>query len=182
MPQSPRNVTDRAEAYQPHWYALRVRANHEHSVSRELQLAGIPEFLPTYKSESRWSDRTKTIDRPLLPGYVFVRVAAGHLDNVARVRGVVQILGCGTTPTPIPSEEIEVLRRLIASPELKPQPSEYAIGETVTMQTGALAGRSGVIVRTKGATVLVIKVGIVNKFWSVEISADSVTRGDDKAA
>lgn len=178
MPLAIAHVTDRAEAYLPHWYAVRVRANREKAVSRDLQLAGIPEFLPLYKTESKWSDRTKLIDRPLFPGYVFARVPARHLDSVIRTRGIVQILSSSLHPTPIADEDIAAVRRLIDS-KMTLEPCDYQVGELVTVESGALAGQTGRIVRTKGAQRLVVLLDlkIMSRAVSVELDADTVTRG-----
>ena len=184
MPLAIAHVTDRAEAHLPHWYAVRVRANREKAVSRDLLLAGIPEFLPLYTTESKWSDRTKTIERPLFPGYLFARATPRQFDRVTATRGVVQILSSSLQPTPIPDEEINAVRRLMDSPAMKLQPCDYTVGELVTVESGALAGQSGIVTRTKGTTRLVVNVVMLGRAVSVELDSDTVTRGtqDNKAA
>ena len=174
-----RAVTDRAEAHLPHWYALRVRSNREKAVSRDLQLAGIPEFLPLYSVRSVWSDRTKIIERPLFPGYVFARVAPRQFDRVIQTRGIVQILGSSLHPTPIADEDIAAVRRVTES-QMNIEPCDYQVGELVTVETGAFAGVTGRIVRTKGARRLVVSLDlkILHVAVSVELDTDTVTRAD----
>jgi Transcription termination factor nusG len=56
------------------WFAIRVKSRHEKSVSHLFTLKGLESFLPLYKARHRWVDRTKNLDLPLFPGYVFCRM------------------------------------------------------------------------------------------------------------
>jgi transcription antitermination factor NusG len=51
------------------------------------------------------------IDRPLFPGYVFVKMAREKRVRVLELRGVHSLVGVGRQPVPLPFEEIEALRR-----------------------------------------------------------------------
>lgn len=55
------------------WRVLQVIANHEKKVARQLDVRSLEHYLPLYTDRSRWTDRTVTLQRPLFPGYVFVR-------------------------------------------------------------------------------------------------------------
>jgi hypothetical protein len=45
------------------WFVLQVVTRHEAGVAGHLQRVGYEDFLPLYKTRTRWSDRTK-IDYP----------------------------------------------------------------------------------------------------------------------
>ena len=168
------SVTDSAEG-RPRWFALRVRSNRERQAQQALQLAAIPEFLPTYSVETRWSDRTKRAERPLFTGYLFVFCDAAGLDKAIRIRDVMQIVGV------VLNEELETIKTLTHS--LKQiQPCAFAAGERVTVESGALTGASGVVTRTKGARRLVVTLTLLNRAVSVELDADTVVKADVKAA
>ena len=55
------------------WFAVQVAPRHEKSVATLLSYKGYQHFLPTYRSRRAWSDRSKTIEVPMFPGYVFCR-------------------------------------------------------------------------------------------------------------
>src|ERR1700722_18773633 len=59
------------------WFALRVRSNHERVAATHLRGKGYEEFAPSYKTERQWSDRRKTTEQFLFPGYVFCRLDPG---------------------------------------------------------------------------------------------------------
>ena len=57
-----------------HWYAVWSRSRHEKMVAGALTNLGITTFLPLVTETHRWSDRRKSVDVPLFPGYVFVQI------------------------------------------------------------------------------------------------------------
>ena len=57
------------------WSALQVKTNQEKRVAQHLQIRSVEHYLPVYTERSRWSDRTVTLERPLFPGYLFVRLS-----------------------------------------------------------------------------------------------------------
>ena len=162
--------TERAEACTLCWFALRVRSNQERLVKRALIDHGIEEFLPTYTEECKWSDRVKTIERLLFPGYVFARfVGEQRGPEVIRIRGVVQILGA------VCAQELARVRRAVANQQMSIKPCDYAVGEAVTVANGPLAGLEGVVVRTKGQRRIVVSVEILHRAVSVELDPETLT-------
>jgi transcription antitermination factor NusG len=57
-----------------HWYAVWSRSRHEKMVASALTNVGVTTFLPLVSEMHRWSDRRKSVDVPLFPGYVFVQI------------------------------------------------------------------------------------------------------------
>src|SRR5262249_38586841 len=55
------------------WFAIFVKTCGEKNTSSLLGNAGFECFLPTCKSVRRWSDRSKVLEVPLFPGYLFCR-------------------------------------------------------------------------------------------------------------
>jgi transcription antitermination factor NusG len=155
------------------WFAARVRSQCERRVQDALIAQGINEFLPTFREETRWSDRTKLVDRCLFPGYIFARVAS--VLPLLRIVGVVQILGCNSDPQSIPDEQIEAVRRVGLS-MAEASPSPYVVGEAVTIDHGPLAGVTGVIKRVRGTVRLVVQIELLGRGVSVEIDADTVAK------
>jgi transcription antitermination factor NusG len=97
------------------WFAVRVRSNYERTTATHLRQRGYEEFCPSYASERRWSDRTKTVEQYLFPGYVFSRLDPQDRLPVLTAPGVVGLVGFGKTPSPIPDREIENIRTMVQS-------------------------------------------------------------------
>src|SRR5258707_15878791 len=56
-----------------HWFALTTKPRHEMAVVKQLTAKSIEACVPVYRQRRRWSDRTKIIESPLFPRYVFCR-------------------------------------------------------------------------------------------------------------
>src|SRR5262245_24779938 len=97
------------------WYAIQTLSRHEKVVRKQLAMQNVEHFLPTTKRLSQWSDRKKRVEVPLFAGYCFARFSLTDRLPVLQSQGVVGVVGCGGKPESIPDDEIESLRRLIAS-------------------------------------------------------------------
>jgi transcription antitermination factor NusG len=134
-----------------------------------LRETGYEEFLPTYKLESRWTDRTKIIDQPLFSGYVFCRLNLNDRLPVLQVPGVVGLVGVGKVPAPVPEEELERVRALVRSGLLVTPWPFLEVGQSVLIERGPLAGLEGILQRFKGKLRIVVSVTLLQRSVSAEI-------------
>src|SRR5437588_11391749 len=105
------------------WYATYTSANHERRVAEQLAVRDVEHFLPTYSSVRRWKDRRVTLDMPLLPGYLFVKMALQDRLRGQQVPGVARLGGFNGLPCPLPASEIGAMRtRLARTADLEPRP------------------------------------------------------------
>jgi transcription antitermination factor NusG len=152
------------------WLAIRARSNYERVVAAHIRNRGFEEFLPTYRSESKWSDRRKIVDRCLFPGYVFARFDPKERLKILSVPGVVSIVGFGQEgPCPIPEDEIRNVRALVESGLLvKPCPF-LQVGEFVLVERGPLAGVEGLVREMKGTLRVVVSITMLQRSVEAEI-------------
>ena len=143
--------------------------------SSELSRRGIETWLPLCHVKHRWSDRTKIVDQPLFPGYLFSRFLMADRVRVLQSPGVKQIVGIGVTPAPISASEINNLRTLVdARPVLVPWPYLCA-GQKVRVDRGPLAGVYGFVVRAEeGSLRIVVSVDLLQRSVAAEIDRDCV--------
>jgi transcription antitermination factor NusG len=152
------------------WYAIRVRSKFEHVASAVLSGKGYEQFLPLYRSSRQWSDRSKTLDLPLFPGYLFCRFdAEDRLLPILTTPGVISIVGAGRIPVAIPDREIEAIQTIIAS-GLLPQPWPHlSVGSRVVIERGPLAGIEGITLDVNKRHRLIISVPLLQRSVAVEI-------------
>jgi transcription antitermination factor NusG len=156
------------------WYALRTKSRHEKLVRDQLDKQGIEPLLPTVKRLSQWKDRKKEIEVPLFSGYCFVRFGQAARLPVQKVTGVVEIVGSGSRPEPIPDDEIDALRRLMTS-VLPYDPHPYLHeGMKVEVIRGPLQGVHGILLRKEKRHRLVIGVHLIQQAAAVEIDVNDV--------
>jgi transcription antitermination factor NusG len=153
---------------------VQVRGNFEARVQEQLRALKIEDFLPVYVQKVRWSDRLKTIERPLFPGYLFARVAdPGLVAPILAVPGVVGFLPNNLRPEVINDLEVETIAKLCFS-ELPLLAAEYKRGQTVTIQAGVLAGVSGIISKVRNTHRLTVNIEIFHRAVEVELDAEAV--------
>jgi len=154
------------------WYALHTRARHERMVVHRLGDEGVTTFLPVATEVHRWSDRRKSIEVPLFPCYVFVRLALTPEERfrVFQVNGILGLVGIRGQGTSIPDEQIDAVRALLAQnlpwsfhPFLK-------AGQRVRIRGGALDGVEGIFQSRGRDQTLVISVDAVQRSLAVRIS------------
>jgi transcription antitermination factor NusG len=156
------------------WYALRTRSRHEKLVRDQLLHQGIEPLLPTVKRLSQWKDRKKEIEVPLFSGYCFVRFESAQKLPVLKTVGVVDIVGGGHRPEPIPEEEIAALKKLMSS-VLPYDPHPYLHeGMQVEVVRGPLQGVQGILLRKERRHRLVLGVHLIQQAAAVEIDVTDV--------
>jgi transcription antitermination factor NusG len=160
--------------HEPRWYALRTKSRHEKLVRDQLEKQGIEPLLPTVRRLSQWKDRKKEIEVPLFSGYCFVRLSQQNRLPAQKVAGVVEVVGSGHRPEPIPDAEIEALKTLMAS--VLPYDSHPYLHEGMQVEVvrGPLQGVQGILLRKEKRHRLVIGVRLIQQAAAVEIDVQDV--------
>lgn len=159
----------------PNWCALYTTARHEKRVAQHLDIRGVEHFLPLYRTQRRWADGTKaTLELPLFPGYIFVRIHRTERVRALEVPGALSIVGgTGKEPAVLSETEIDSLRAGLFERRAEPHPVLTA-GQRGRIRSGALAGMEGVIVRMKGNYRVVITLNLIMQSIAVEVGAEEV--------
>jgi transcription antitermination factor NusG len=134
----------------------------------------IEELLPTVKRLSQWKDRKKEIELPLFSGYCFARFPWQERARILTVPGVVDIVGSGSRPEPIPDSEIDALKVLMSSTLRYDSHPYLREGMFVEVVRGPLAGVRGILVRKEKRHRLVISVHLIQQAAAVEIDASDL--------
>src|SRR2546422_7581670 len=117
------------------WYAAYTCANHEKHVAAELGAREVEHFLPLYSSVRRWRDRRVTLDLPLFPGYVFVRLALRDRLSVVQIPSVVRLVGFNGLPAALPDRDMEIMRSGLSQSLAEPHPF-LAVGRRIRITVG----------------------------------------------
>ncbi len=157
------------------WFALQVRSNCERMVADGVRHKGFEDFLPLYQERRRWSDRIKTIEAPLFPGYVFCRLDPGLRLPVLTIPGALRFVAFGKSPAPIEDAEIAAIQNVVRS-GFTAEPWPYLDkGRLVRFDDGPLAGLEGILVESRKKDRVVVSVTLLKRSVAVEIGRDWVT-------
>lgn len=151
------------------WYAAYTIANHEKCVAHQFAVRQIEHFIPLYESARRWKDRRMILHLPLFPGYVFVRITLRDQLRVVQIPGVVRLVGFNGKPAALPEEEISALRASLGnSINAVPHPL-LATGRRVRVTNGPLNGLTGVVLRRRGKSRIVISIELLQQAICVDM-------------
>jgi|SRR5579863_4712219 transcription antitermination factor NusG len=154
------------------WIAVVVRPRTERKAQEGLVRSGIESFVAWHRVRRRWSDRMKTVEFNLFPGYIFCRCDYTERLVVMRQPGVEWMVKFNHAPAPIPDEEIAALRRALASGlPVGPWPFLKS-GQRVRLEHGVLAGIEGKLVRDSDAWRIVVSVDALHRSVAVEVDRE----------
>jgi transcription antitermination factor NusG len=158
----------------PRWFAAYTKPHHEKRVAEHLELRNVALFCPLYHSARRWNNGCRvTLELPLFPGYVFVRIPAAQRARVLELSGVVSIVSTSCGPTPLADDDIERLRSGLRLVNAEPHPF-LTVGEKVRIWRGPLAGLSGVVAHLKNKFRVVLTLDMIMRSVAVEVAAEDV--------
>jgi len=166
----------------PNWYVLHLKANHENVAEKYLNGTRIEHFLPRYSVKSRRKDRKHAlVNRPLFPGYVFVRLNLQSEQKTRALRspGAVKLVGFNTSSASVvPDDVVESLKILVKDGSaVKPHPYLDA-GRRVNIMDGPFKGASGFLDRRGRKNRLVVTLELLGRSVSVPVEEEDVELAD----
>ena len=152
------------------WFAVYTTCRHEKRIAQHMAQREISYYLPLYRADRKWRDGSKvTLELPLFPSYIFVRIKRSERVNVLSVPGALALVGgTGGLPAPLPEGMIESLRDGLREHRIEPHPL-LCIGQRVRIRSGAFAGMEGVVIRKKSGCRVVLTLEQIMQSIAVEI-------------
>ena len=167
------------------WIAVWTKPRNEKAVVRALEQRAVAAWLPLLQVNRRWSDRWKTVELPLFPGYLFAQTEAATWSELLRVPGVLTVVKQGAAPAWIRDHQmvelrsaVDILSRANATTELV---DTYARGDRVRILDGPLAGLSGTVVDLRGSRRLIVGIEQIGQAISISIGAAGVEHVGSRA-
>ena len=128
------------------WFVLYTKPRTERKTAQELEKLGLEVYCPVTTELRKWSDRMKKIISPLFKSYIFVHLEEKDRNKVFDVPTVVRYLTWLKKPAVVKEEEILILKDWLESDKYEEvQVHDYSPGDKVTINNGALKGRSGTV-------------------------------------
>lgn len=128
------------------WYVLYTRPRSERKTALELEKLGLEVYCPVTTEFRKWSDRTKKVITPLFKSYIFVHLEEKDRNKVFAVPSVVGYLTWLKKPAIVKEKEIRTLRTWLESDKYEEvQVHDFSPGDRVTINNGALKGKSGTV-------------------------------------
>lgn len=136
---------------QPCWYSLHVYSGYESIVkaslerlieNNNLQSQIFDVKIPMETTIEERNGKRKIVERKLLPSYVFIKMIYSNQlwYWVTNTRGVTGFVGPQGRPIPMKEAEIRKMRLEEVAVDVN-----FAVGDTVNIDAGPMAGFSGVV-------------------------------------
>lgn len=141
------------------WYAAYTDSRTEKKVHKEFIQKGIECYLPLKTEKRKWSDRIKTIEQPLISGYIFVKVSNKEFYDVLLTSGVRRYVSFEGRPVSIPENQINDLKSFMQCLNSAAQVTSDRIkkGDPVRIVSGPLSGLSGEVIEIRGKRCIVLR-------------------------
>ena len=154
------------------WYAIQTWPRHEKKIAAGLRQKGVEALLPLVSDQRQWSDRRVSVDTPLFPGYVFVRMAQDQRARVEvlRTAGVRNFVGMRGWGDPIPDSQIESVQAIVTKQVPCSACPFVDIGQRVRIRGGSLEGIQGILTAIHGDESLVISVDLIQRSLAIRLT------------
>jgi transcription antitermination factor NusG len=159
----------------PCWFAVYTTCRHEKRIAQHLTQRYIEHYLPLYRVDRRWRDGSRvTLELPLFPSYIFVRIRRSDRVSVLNVPGALAVVGgTGGEPAQLPDSAIESLRQGLMEHRIEPHPL-LRVGQLARVRAGAFAGMQGIILRKKSGFRVVLTLEQIMQSIAVEVDEDDL--------
>lgn len=95
------------------WYVVYTKNQHERKVSEDTLRWNVVSYLPMIKSVRYWSDRKKSIDVPLFPNYVFLKISCKEYIKVLEHPSVVSFIRSGKDLSVISEKILNSIKTIV---------------------------------------------------------------------
>lgn len=161
------------------WLVVCVQSNREKKTYERLTALGFEAFLPLQEEMHRWSDRSKKVQRVVIPMVVFARLDSTQYIQVLRLPSVnrFMVLRGESTPALIPDSQMERFRFMLDYSEQAVEMSSEHLqpGEQVKVIKGPLTGLTGELMTMDGKSKVAVRINMLGAAL-VEVSVGFVER------
>ena len=154
------------------WIAVYTKSRHEQIVVNELNKKNIESYCPMFKERRQWSDRKKWVHFPLFRSYVFANIEINENIYVLQTIGVNKIVKFQEKISIIPDQVIDNMKNIIEGGYNIEQADYFIKGDEVCVVSGPLKGLDGVVLDSRGANKIIIKIEAIQQAFSVKISSN----------
>jgi transcription antitermination factor NusG len=144
------------------WHVLYVKSRHEKKVLEALKKLSLEAFLPLVKTKKKWSDRTKIVELPLIPSYVFVNSKSPKdFHRALSADGACAYIRFGSSFAKVSEKEIVQLKLLAGSEDamnIEVGSQVPKVGELREIEFGALRGLQCEILEVNNVNKIVVRI------------------------
>lgn len=158
------------------WYALQVLSNKEKTVKKTLSNLGYDVFLPIQKVDSKRKDRRRTIEKPLIPSYLFLNILQDEIWKIVGMNNIGKFVFFNGKPAPIPDYQIENLKAIEKEGlSYMIVDIHFEIGDKVEAEIGESI-ITGYIIESRGKRGFLVQLDHIGMNFKIDISKEELKK------
>jgi len=161
------------------WFVVRTKAQLEDRALLHLKNQGFDVYLPRYRKQIRHARKTRTVLRPLFPGYVFVSVdmAQQPWRSINGTVGVISLVQFGNEPAVMTSEMIDVIRaREDQEGVVCLAPNNLQKGDKVRILEGVFADFDAIIDEASDEKRALLMMDLMGRAVRISVPTNNLTK------
>ena len=163
---------------QHNWFAVYCKYRCEKKVLDQLLKKDIKAYLPLYTKIRLYGTRKRKVELPLISNYVFVKINHTSYVQVLETNHVLNFVTFSNKPIPIPTEEIDLLKRIVGVPDLDiiTTNTTYEEGDLVEIISGNLTGLKGLLVEEHGVKNLKVNLNTLQQTLTIIVDRKNIIK------
>jgi transcription antitermination factor NusG len=154
------------------WFVAHTRPRREKKLQQYCETNGIHVTLPCHRTVHKYRGKSVSFQKPLFPGYVFVKMPPGQRQSVLQSNHVANLLIVHDQELFIHQLE-EILKALDSNMEVYLAP-EIGAGSRIKIKAGPLRGIEGWVEKRYGMTTVLLRLDFIGQAAAVNFQADQV--------
>jgi transcription antitermination factor NusG len=154
------------------WFAAHTKPRREKKLVEYCERHGFSATLPCYDSAHEYRGKTVVFQKPLFPGYVFLRLGPGEKEPVRQNDHVANLLEVFDQET-FARQLQDILVALGANLGVRLAPS-IGEGTRVRIKSGPLQGVEGWVEKRQGMTTVLLRLDFISQAAAVKMEADNL--------
>jgi transcription antitermination factor NusG len=151
------------------WLVAHTRARCEKKVVEYCERLRVATTLPCYRSVRRYRGKTVVFEKPLFPGYVFLKALPEQRGKISQSDHIANLLTVYDQEL-FAQQLADILQALETGLEIVLVP-EIGKGSRVQIKNGPLAGIEGWVEERYGAETVLLRLDFIGQAAAVKVSA-----------
>lgn len=151
------------------WFVAHTRPRCEKKLLQYCVREGLSATLPCYRAAHKYRGKTVVFQKPLFPGYLFLRISAGQKGLIYRSDYLAKLLGVSDQALFIQQLE-DVLRALETEYEIRLAP-RIGEGMRVKIKNGPLRGMEAWVEKRHGMNTVLLRLDFIGQAAAVKLEA-----------
>jgi transcription antitermination factor NusG len=156
------------------WFVAHTLPRCEKKLQAHCVRQGMDVTLPCYPSAHKYRGKTVIFQKPLFPGYVFIRADRSKVTSLSRQEHLAHLLEVHDQVL-LEKQLSEIMQALTAGSEVRLAP-DIGEGQKVRIKSGPLRGIEGWVEKRHGPDVILLRLDFINQAAAVQVEAGLLER------